>query len=263
MRRLICFIVILTIPGITPLAAKTEQKPAWDQAEQIYDMEQMEEARQALQREHGSQQVFYLELERFETRLGGKQNELSWSGTVSWGGDLNKLWFKSEGVAPIDDTGEEHAELQILYSRAVSPFWDVQAGLGFGFGSTNYTDFVLSAHGLAPYWVEVDAAVFMGAGGDLRLKLEAEYELRLTQRLILQPRIETLMANRTSRKRETYSGLNDVHAGLRLRYELRREFAPYIGVEWKENFSAKKDTLSANGEKSREGVFLIGIRGWY
>ena len=163
----------------------------------------------------------------------------------------------------VDIVDTDDAEIQALYSRAIAPFWDVQAGLRYDIEPDGVAHGVVALNGLAPYWFEVDASAFLSERGDLTARVEAEYELLLTQRLILQPRIEANLSAQDIPERETGSGLNSIDAGLRLRYEIKREFAPYIGVEWQSAFGDTRDLINAAGGDGDEVVFLVGLRTWY
>jgi copper resistance protein B len=145
----------------------------------------------------------------------------------------------------------------------VTPFWDVQAGLRYDIEPDGLAHGVVALNGLAPYWFEVDASAFLSERGDLTARIEAEYELLLTQRMILQPRIEAELSAQTLPDRETGSGLTSIKAGLRLRYEAIREFGPYLGVEWHSAFGETRDMIEATGEDGEELVFLVGLRAWY
>ena len=147
------------------------------------------------------------------------------------GQDLDKLWLKTE-VEYVDGETEE-AEVQALYSRAIAPYWDLQVGWRRDVRPEPNRDWLaIGFKGLAPYWVEIDAAAFIGEGGQVGARLEAEYEWMLTQRWVLSPEVEVNLHSKNDEETGTGSGLSDLELGLRLRYEIRREFAPYIGVNW-------------------------------
>lgn len=179
--------------------------------------------------------VFSLvQLDRFEYR----EHEDDWIWDMQgWiGGDSHKFWWKTEGEVAGDDV-----EIQLLYSRAISPFWDLQLGVRHELEprpTENYA--VVGLQGLAPQWFEVDLAAFVGEDGDLSARLEVEYDLLLTQRMILQPRIELDSETKTTA------------LDLRVRYEIRREIAPYLGVSWT-NTSGRNDYVS----------LVAGARFWF
>ncbi len=186
---------------------------------------------------------------------------LLWDAQGWWGGDLSKLWWKSEGDIEDGDVGD--AELQLLYSRAITAFFDVQAGVRQDLEPDSRTYAVLGLQGLAPYWFELDAAAFVSEEGDVSARLEAEYDLLLTQRLVLQPRAETEVAFEDDPERGLGSGFTGVDLGLRLRYEIRRELAPYIGVEWSRALGETADLVRAAGGEDETTALVAGVRIWF
>jgi copper resistance protein B len=178
------------------------------------------------------------------------------------GYDLNKLWFKTE-VERVDGNTEE-AELQMLYSRAIAPFWDLQLGWRRDIRPQPQRDYLaLGFKGLAPYLFDVDAGLFIGEAGQLGARLDAEYEYLLTQRLILSPEFEVNLYTKDDPEAGTGSGLSDMQLGLRLRYEIRREFAPYIGVNWTGQFGQTADYARAEGADTSDVQLVAGIRAWF
>ncbi|MCU7850314.1 MAG: copper resistance protein B [Candidatus Thiodiazotropha sp. (ex Lucinoma kastoroae)] len=178
------------------------------------------------------------------------------------GYDLNKFWFKTE-VERVDGETEE-AEVQFLYSRAVAPFGDVQAGWRRDINPEPDRDFLaLGFKGLAPYLFEVDARVFIGESGQIGARIDAEYEYMLTQKLILSPEIEMNLYSKDDEEVGIGSGLSDMELGLRLRYEVLREFAPYIGVNWTKIFGQTADFASDEGEDTSDVQIVLGIRAWF
>ena len=244
-------------------AQEASDDPPWNQADTIYGEQAMTEARNEVQAEGGDQTVFYVLFNQLEFQTGAEENTFYWNGQANWGGDINKLWIKSEGRASLEGNGVDDAEIQALYSRAVAPFWNLQGGVRYDIEPDGLAHGVVALNGLAPYWFEVDASAFVSEKGDLTARIEAEYELPLTQRLILQPRIEANLSAQDIPERETGSGLNSIDAGLRLRYEIKREFAPYIGVEWQGAFGGTRDFIEAAGGEADKTVFLVGLRTWY
>ena len=249
--------LLLLLPALFPAALQAQY-----QADQYYEPGEMAMAREMMLEESGGQTSWLILGERLESRLHEGEASAVWEGQGWIGKDLRRLWVKTEGH--IEDGDTEEGELQLLYSRAVSPFWDIQAGLRHDFApdpSRNYA--VLGLQGLAPYWFELDAAAFLSEEGDASARLEAEYELRFTQRLILQPRAEFNYAFHEDPEIALGKGMSGVHLGLRLRYELRREFAPYIGVEWERAYGGSADFLRRAGEPRERFSFIAGIRFWY
>jgi copper resistance protein B len=213
--------------------------------------------------DHGNhdRQLFTL-IDRFEGQWpdeGGAK--LVWDAQGWYGGDINKLWWKSKG--DIAGGKGDAAELQLLYSRAVTPFFDLQAGVRQDFEPNGKTYGVLGVQGLAPYWFDLEAAAFVSAEGDVTARIEAEYELLLTQRLILQPRAELELAASDVPDRHIASGFTDAELGMRLRYEIRREIAPYVGVSWTKSLGDTANLVRAAGEKDEATALVTGIRLWF
>lgn len=203
-------------------------------------------------------------IDRLEYGDDDEANTYLWDAQGWVGGDLHKLWLKTEGEGPTNGGGPEDTEFQALYSRTIGPFWDFQAGLRYDANPEPDRGYaVVGIQGLAPYWFETDAALFLSEEGDLSARVELEYELLLTQRLILQPRLEVNASASDVPELDLGSGLNDTEMGLRLRYEIRREFAPYIGVRYERSYGETEDLLEAAGEPSSSTSLVIGIRAWY
>jgi len=187
---------------------------------------------------------------------------LAWNAQGWFGQDLRKLWIKTEGERSGGST--EDAEFQFLYSKSIARYWDFQVGVRQDFKpSPNRTWAAIGFQGLAPYFFEVDTALFIGDSGRTALRLEAEYELLFTQRLILTPDIEVNFYGKKDPEIGIGSGLSDLEAGLRLRYEIRREFAPYIGVNWTKLFGGTADFAAGAGQGSSDFQFTIGLRAWF
>lgn len=201
-------------------------------------------------------------IDQLEVRDADEHNLLVLDGQGWFGKDLQKLWFKAE--VERKDSETEEAELQVLYSQAIAPFWDVQVGVRQDFQPTpSRTWAVIGLQGLAPYFFEIDTTLFIGESGRTALRLEAEYELLFTQRLILTPEVEVNLYGKNDADLGVGSGLSDIEAGLRLRYEIRREFAPYIGVNWNKSFSNTADFARSAGEKTDDVQWVIGVRAWF
>ena len=209
-------------------------------------------------------QVFtFVQAERLEGRTsGGEKGYLldlqGWVGT-----DTSKFWGKAEAEGVIGEQ-VEGVEVQALYSRMISPFFDLQLGVRQDIASdVSRTHVVIGVQGLAPYWFEVEAAAFISHTGDVTARLETEYELFLTQRLVLQPRTALDFAFQEVEALGLGAGLSSVEAGLRLRYEIRREFAPYIGVSWRKVVGGTVDGPRSAGQRPSEMSLLAGVRMWY
>jgi len=203
-------------------------------------------------------------IDQLEKRDGDQENPLVFSGQLWAGYDLNKIWLKSEYEESAGETEEN--ELQLLYGKAIAPFWDIQAGLRKDFSLDNQPGrnwAVIGVQGLAPYYFEVDTALFIGESGRSAFRFEAEYELLFTQKLILTPEIEANFYGQSDELTRTGSGLSDVELGLRLRYEVRREFAPYIGVNWTKLYGRSADYARLEGGVASDTEFVIGLRAWF
>jgi copper resistance protein B len=198
-------------------------------------------------------------LDRLEYVEGGAK---AWSAQAWYGGDSDKLWLRSEGRHA--DGGIEHADVELLWSHAIAPFWDRQLGVRRDFGrGPDRTWAAFGVQGLAPYWFELAATAYVGAAGRTALRVEADYELLLTQRLVLQPRLELNAYGKDDPEAGIGSGLSDAAFGLRLRYEIRREFAPYVGVEWTRLFSGSADLARADGHDVNDMQWVVGLRAWF
>jgi len=250
-------------PPEDPLPAAALGGPA-HAADLVFGAETMAAARQTLVRENGDIRTTAVIVDRLEAGFGDEDETWLWDVQGWTGGDINRFWWKSEGEGDLDG-GLEEVELQALYSRAVTPFWDVQAGVrqDFRADGDDTTHLVLGLQGLAPYWWEVDAAAFLSTEGDLTARVEAEYDQRITQRLILQPRLEIDLSASDIPELEIGSGLTSVEAGLRLRYEFRKEFAPYVGVEWSRAFGNTADYIEARGGDPEDIRFVVGLKAWF
>ena len=178
------------------------------------------------------------------------------------GQDLNKLWLKTEVEKAGSET--EEAELQALYSRAIAPYWDLQVGWRHDFKPEPSRDWLaVGVEGLAPYWFEVDAALFIGGNSQVAARIEAEYELMFTQQWVLSPELEVNIHSEDDESTGVGSGVSDLELGLRLRYEVRREFAPYIGVNWTKLFGNTADFAREEGEDTDDFQFVVGVRAWF
>ena len=186
---------------------------------------------------------------------------------LGWaGGASRRIWAKADGEHGTRAGGGE-TELQLLYGQLISPWWDAQVGakvdVHYGAGDTRTrTSLALGLQGLAPGWFEVEPTLFVSQDGDVSASLEASYDLLFTQRLVLQPRLETSVAAQEMPEFGVGSGFNDVELGLRMRYEIRREFAPYVGVTWSNRFGGTADLARASGETVRDLQLVAGLRLW-
>jgi copper resistance protein B len=198
-------------------------------------------------------------LERVRTR----ENSSTEYDLQAWfGRDYDRAVLKAEGE--IDDGEHHELSTELLWGHAVAAYWNTQLGVRYDGGiEPSRSWLAFGVQGLAPYWFEADITGYVGEHGRTALNVEAEYELLLTQRLILQPRIEANAYGKRDAERELGSGLSDLTAGVRLRYEIRREFAPYIGVERSGKFGGTADFARADGKRTWETRAVAGLRFWF
>lgn len=209
----------------------------------------------------------YVAFDELEWVPGASGRPVEYDGEMWVGGDYDRLWLKAEGEQ--STLGREgHVEAQALYSRATTPFWNVQAGLGVehryapaGGGTRGLV--TVGIQGLAPYWFETEAFLVVSHQGDVAARLEAGYELLFTQRLVLEPELELLAAVQDVPEWGIGSGLSDMELGARLRYEFAREFAPYVGISWTRRFGDTADLARAAGTPVSDADFVAGVRWWY
>jgi copper resistance protein B len=200
------------------------------------------------------------QLEYVHSRDGG--NAAVIDGRAWYGGDIDKLWLKFEGEHA--DGRLQDLRTEVLWDHAVSTYWDTQLGVRHDFGiGPGRTWAAFGVQGLAPYWFETEATFYVGQGGRTAARVQAECEVLLTQRLILQPRAEVNFYGKDDPARGIGSGLSDAEVGLRLRYEIRREFAPYVGVVWNQRFGKTADFARAQGEHADDLEFVAGLRVWF
>ncbi|WP_228771154.1 copper resistance protein B [Cupriavidus sp. U2] len=202
-------------------------------------------------------------VDRLEWSHGSDSNAASYEAQAWFGSTYNKFVIKAEGEA---EKGKVHdARTELLWGHAIATYWDTQLGVrndsGYGRPARNWLAF--GVQGLAPYWFEVDATGYVGTEGRTALRLSAEYELLITQRLILQPRIEANVYGKNDPATGVGSGLSNGAVGLRLRYEFSRQFAPYIGVERYQTFGNTADMVRSSGGRSGETRFVAGVRVWF
>jgi len=185
------------------------------------------------------------------------EKNIAWDTNLWIGYDLDKIYFYTEGEKPKDGTTQ--SENQLVYSRAIAPYWDIQFGVGYDkTENDSQTWGVVALQGLAPYFFETRGALLIGDSGNVGLRLEAEYEALLTQKLILTPSIATDLYTKENVSMGLEKGLSNITAGARLRYEIRREFAPYVGVEWSRNFGNTADISPLD-----ETYAVVGVRIWF
>jgi copper resistance protein B len=206
--------------------------------------------------------LYKVMIDKLELRNTSGPNALVLDADAWVGYDLDKFWIKTE-VERVSGNTEE-AEVQFLYSRAIAPFWDFQAGWRHDIKPKPTRDYLaLGFKGLSPYQFEVDAGLYIGESGQVNVRLNAEYEYLFTQKWILSPEIEVNVFSEDDAQLGIGSGLSDMELGLRLRYEVRREFAPYIGVNWTKKFGQTADFAKAGGEDTSDVRIVAGLRIWF
>lgn len=247
----------------TPPPAAARAAPA-HAADLLYDPAVMAAARKQLLAENGDIRSTAVFIDSLEAGFGDGADTYSWSAQGWTGGDINRFWWKTEGDGEFDGKLHE-VEVQALYSRAIAPFWDVQAGVRQDFrpDGKDTTHLTVGLIGVAPYWFEIGAAAFLSTEGDLTARIEAEYDQRLTQKWILQPALELALSASDIPELEIGSGVTSVTAGLRLRYEIRKEFAPYVGLEWSRSLGDTADYAKARGGDPEDTRFVVGVKAWF
>lgn len=263
MTRLSTFLLMLLTSGVTHAGGSHTEEFSFNAADAHFDHKTMARARAELKHSHGSMSHFLVLSDRLEYRSGNDEDSLDWDLQGWYGGDLNKLWIKSEGEYSTTDSALEEIELELLWSRAISPFFDFQLGLRHDFEPDGLTYAVVGLQGLAPYWFEVDAAAYLSEDGDVTAGIEAEYEWLFTQRVILQWRGELLAALSDVAGRQLGAGLASLDLGLRLRYEFSPKFAPYAGIEYSRALGQTANLLEAAGTDNDDVSVLLGVRFWF
>ena len=221
------------------------------------------EAHHAMMRENGGQKLAQIMFNLAEVQVRNGKDGYRWDGEGWLGGDIDRLVIKSEGEGLFGE-GVEAAEVQALYSRAIDPYFNIQLGVRHDFQPTpSRTYATVGIEGLAPYWFEVEGALFLSDKGDVLARFEAYYDQRLTQRLILQPRVELNLAAQDMPTNRIGAGLSDIELGLRLRYEFSRQFAPYIGVSYEAKTGRTADYARADAKQSSTASLVAGVHFWF
>jgi len=232
-------------------------------ADAVYGAPAMATGRHHLDQHHGGQKLgqIMFNIAEYQARKG--RDGFEWDGEGWYGGDINRLWVKSEGEGTFGRP-VERAEIQALYSRAVGPYFNLQGGLRYDIAPNPSRVYAtVGFEGLAPSFFDVEGALFLSNKGELLARAKGYYDQRITQRLILQPRAEVNFAAQNSSELGIGSGLSDVEIGLRLRYDIRREFAPYVGVQYQRAFGRTRRYLRDAGEEAGGWSLLTGIRLWF
>jgi len=232
-------------------------------ADRIFGSQPMEEGRHHLQQFHGGQKFFQVlwNIADYEFRKGA--DGFRWDTDGWYGGDINRLWLKSEGEGVFGE-GVEQAEVEALYAHAIDPYFWVQGGIRYDFKPNPSRVYAtVGIEGLAPSFFDIEGSLFLSNKGELMARAQAWYDQRITQRLILQPRAEVGFAAQSSREIGVGAGLSDAEIGVRLRYDIRREFAPYVGVQYRHAFGNTRRFLREEGEDPDGWSILAGVRTWF
>ncbi|MEP7119234.1 MAG: copper resistance protein B, partial [Acidobacteriota bacterium] len=210
---------------------------------------------------HDNAVNYFVLFDQLEGQAGHGAGGFSWD-TKGWvGHDRNRLWFRSEGDHL--DGRFEQAQTNLLYGRAIARWWDVTAGVRLDtLPDTPRTAVALGVQGLAPYRFEVEASAYVEPSGRAHVRIETEYELLIANRLVLQPLVEFEVYARADPERRIAAGLSTGELGLRLRYEVRREVAPYVGVVWHRRFFGTGELAKADGDRTSGARLAVGVRFW-
>lgn len=239
-------------------AAPREPIPPLTDADRAAAFPTLEHAHMA----HGATTWRRLDLDHLEAWDDGDARGQAWEGKASWGGDIHRAWLRSSGERSGGHL--ESAQVELRYSRAVARWWDVVAGIRRDWGEApSRTRPGVGVQGIAPYMFEVSAIAYAGEGGGVSADLEAEYDLRFTNRLVLQPALEVELNTKDDPQRGIGRGLSTVEAGLRLRYEVTRRFAPYVGVVHERAFGRTADLHAGDGEAARDTRWVAGVKLWF
>lgn len=249
-------------PPITPPPAAAYSGPE-HAADAVYAPTEMAEAREELRREHGALPAYKVFFDRIESVINKGPNSYLIEGQAWYGGDIDKFWLKTEVEGEFGG-GIEEAEIQGLWSHAINPWFDLQTGVRYDPRSgPDRAHLVLGIQGLAPYWWEVDGTFFLSNKGEVTARAEAEYDLRITQKLIFQPRAELDLSFQDLPELHIGAGLTTGSVGARLRYQITPLFAPYVGLEYERSFGDTRRFLRQDGEDAGGLSVLGGIRVWF
>ena len=201
-------------------------------------------------------------LDQLEQFHSDDANGQFWEAEAWYGNDRDKAWLRTEGERRSGTL--ESADLEAFWSHTVGAFWSTQLGARQDFDTgPKRTWAAFGVEALVPYWLDVEATAYATSSGRTAARLRAEYELLFTQRLILQSEGEMNLYGKSDPERRLGSGLSDVQIALRLRYEIRREFAPYLGVSWIRLTGATADFARQDRRAVVEWQALAGVRMWF
>lgn len=235
-------------PAAPASQAKPPTIPTDHAAERFYSPTVMAAARAQLAKEHGGGTAWTVRADVLEHRVLKGGDGQAFEGEAWWGGDASRWVVKARGER-VEGEGWERGEAELLKAWPVGPYFDLQAGVRYDLAPKGRSYATLGFEGLAPYWFEVQGAAYLSDQGDVSARAEASYDLRLTQKLILQPRLEGDLAK---------AGAARLEGGLRLRYEITREFAPYVGLVRERAFGPAVEA----GERAGSTAVVIGVKVW-
>ena len=243
--------------------ALAESAVPWSQADSYDDPDDMAAARHHVRRHHGGQTNYLIAADRLEYQTADDVRTFLWDVQGWYGGDINKLLLKSEGDFSFSEDAIEEAEVQALWSRAISPYFDLQAGVRWDFEPDDRVHGVLGVRGTVPYGFNIDASTFVSGQGDVTARIEIEYEIKVTKRLGVEPRVELELAAQDIPDLNVGAGITDFDLGIRAHYEVRREITPYIGVELQAAFGDTAAIVRGMGGDPRQTVFVVGVSAWF
>jgi copper resistance protein B len=201
-------------------------------------------------------------LDRFEWQDASEGSALVWDVNAWTGTDRHRVLLRAAGER-VDGATEEN-RVELLWWHPVASRWNLVAGIRQDFEPATPRSYAaLGVQGLAPWWVHVEATVYAGEGGQTAATLEAEKDLLLTNRLVLTPRVDAEAYGRDDERNRIGNSLSEVSASFRLRYEIRREFAPYVGLSWTGKLGDTADFARAGGESVRDARWVAGVRAWF
>ena len=244
-----------------PMPEAQEATPAdagdWA-ADALHDPKAMANARAALFRSTRDSRASLVRLDQLEWRMGKAKDGLAWQGRAWTGGDLDRFLIRSEGAMAGGTV--EHGEVRALWSHAIGPYANLETGVrqDFGHGPAR-THATLGVDAMLPYWIEAEGAVFLSQKGDVTARVELTHDMRLTNRLILQPRLEADLSAKDVPALGLGSGITEASAGLRLRYAIQPRFAPYVGVQRERKFGDTARFARAAGEGTEATGFVAGV----
>ena len=227
-------------------------------ADALHDPKAMAQARAALFCATGDSRASLVRLDLLEWRMRDGKDGLAWQGRAWTGGDLDRFLLRSEGA--MEGGTVEHGEVRALWSHAIGPYANLEAGIrqDFGHGPAR-THATIGVDAMLPYWIEAEGAVFLSHKGDLTARVELTHDMRLTNQLILQPRLEADLSAQDVPALGLGSGITEASAGLRLRCAFQPRFAPYVGVHRERKFGDTARFARAAGEAAEATSFVVGV----